>query len=76
MSFDWPAIAMPTSLTIDSNSSTGMFVRKPSIDSSLSIVPPVKPRPRPESFATFSPHAATTGQTTRLVLSPTPPVEC
>jgi hypothetical protein len=43
---------------------------------SLSSVPPVWPRPRPEIIGTRPPHAATTGARTRLTLSPTPPVEC
>ena len=37
-------------------------VRRPGIDSSLSRVPPVWPRPRPESFATASPSAAASGR--------------
>ncbi len=44
--------------------------------SNLSTVPPVCPRPRPLIFATGTPHAATIGATTSVVLSPTPPVEC
>ena len=44
--------------------------------SSLSMVPPVWPSPRPDIFAIFTPQAAIIGQSTRLVLSPTPPVEC
>ncbi len=51
-------------------------VRKPGIDSSLSSVPPVWPRPRPDSCGTAAPHAATSGARIRLTLSPTPPVEC
>jgi hypothetical protein len=42
----------------------------------LSMVPPVVPRPRPESLATGAPQAATTGREVREILSPTPPVEC
>ena len=53
-----------------------MALEKPGKLSSLSRVPPVWPSPRPDIFATFSPVAATIGQSTRLVLSPTPPVEC
>ena len=34
------------------------------------------PRPRPEIIGTVTPHAAASGASTRLVLSPTPPVEC
>ena len=50
--------------------------RHPGIDSSLSSVPPVCPRPRPESCGTATPHAATIGANGRVILSPTPPVEC
>ena len=46
------------------------------IDSSLSSVPPVCPRPRPDILATLAPQAATIGKSTKEVLSPTPPVEC
>ena len=46
------------------------------MDSSLSRVPPVCPRPRPEIMGTYTPQAAARGARTRLVLSPTPPVEC
>ena len=53
-----------------------MPVTKPGKLSSLSIVPPVCPSPRPDIFAILTPQAATIGQSTRLVLSPTPPVEC
>ena len=53
-----------------------MLTDRPGIDSSLSSVPPVKPRPRPLILATFTPQAATSGTSTRLVVSPTPPVEC
>ena len=50
--------------------------RSPGKLSSLSRVPPVWPRPRPDIFATTAPQAATRGMSTMLVLSPTPPVEC
>ena len=46
------------------------------MDSSLSTVPPVWPSPRPDIFATGSPHAATSGATASVTLSPTPPVLC
>ncbi len=46
------------------------------MDSSLSRVPPVCPSPRPDSLATWAPHAASSGATTSVVVSPTPPVEC
>src|ERR1700722_20422922 len=44
--------------------------------SSLSRVPPVWPRARPEIMGTNRPAAATIGATRKEVLSPTPPVEC
>src|SRR3954447_14480506 len=44
--------------------------------SSLSSVPPVWPRPRPEIIGTATPQAARIGASIRLTLSPTPPVEC
>ena len=43
---------------------------------SLSSVPPVWPRPRPEIIGTKAPQAATIGASIRLTLSPTPPLEC
>src|SRR2546430_2023499 len=46
------------------------------LDSSLSSVPPVCPKPRPESFATASPREAASGANTRVTPSLTPPVEC
>ena len=46
------------------------------IDSSLSIVPPVCPRPLPLILATLTLQDATIGATIKVVLSPTPPVEC
>ena len=49
---------------------------RPGIASSLSRVPPLWPSARPESLATGTPQAATIGATTRVALSPTPPVEC
>ena len=50
--------------------------RKPGIDSSLSSVPPVWPRPRPDILPNSAPHEATSGASTRVTLSPTPPLEC
>jgi hypothetical protein len=44
--------------------------------SSLSSVPPVWPRPRPEIIGTYAPHAARIGARIKLTLSPMPPVEC
>src|SRR3984885_11910837 len=49
---------------------------QPGIDSSLSSVPPVCPRPRPESCGTAAPQLATSGARISDTLSPTPPVEC
>ena len=51
-------------------------MEKPEKLSSLSIVPPVWPRPRPDILAILTPQAAIIGTRTREVLSPTPPVEC
>ena len=34
------------------------------------------PRPRPDSCGTAAPHAATSGASGKVILSPTPPVEC
>ena len=48
----------------------------PGSPSSLSSVPPVWPRPRPEIIGTNAPQAASAGARTRLMWSPTPPVEC
>ena len=39
-------------------------------------MPPVWPRPRPLIIGTMPPQAATIGASSRLTLSPTPPVEC
>jgi hypothetical protein len=39
-------------------------------------VPPVWPRPRPDTIGTHTPHAATAGASGIEILSPTPPVEC
>ena len=57
-------------------SSFDSAARQPGIDSSLSSVPPVWPRPRPESCGTATPNDATSGASGRVILSPTPPVEC
>ncbi len=39
-------------------------------------MPPVCPRPRPESCGTATPKDATSGASGNVILSPTPPVEC
>ena len=48
----------------------------PGIASNLSFVPPVKPSPLPDIFATFTPSDATTGIRINVILSPIPPVLC
>lgn len=72
----WPMMAMPCSLTRRVKSSLVSSTWKPSTASSLSIVPPVWPSPRPDILATGTPAAATSGASTNVVVSPTPPVEC
>src|SRR5438477_421324 len=58
-----------------SSSSGDSEVRSPGIDSSLSSVPPVCPRPRPDSLATARPNDAASGANSRVTPSLTPPVE-
>ena len=72
----WPMKHSPSSASCFSNSSAVRSVRKPGMDSSLSSVPPVWPSARPDIMGTTTPAAAASGATIRLVLSPTPPVEC
>ena len=48
----------------------------PGIDSILSKVPPVCPKPLPLILAILAPHEATKGPKIKETLSPTPPVEC
>ena len=72
----WPAMAAPVSAICRMNRSGLRSTESPANDSSLSSVPPVKPRPRPESLATATPSAATSGTTISESLSPTPPVLC
>ena len=73
-----PAAQMtaPTDSSCASISSLDSSARQPGMDSSLSRVPPVWPRPRPDSWGTATPQAATSGASGRVILSPTPPVEC
>ena len=71
-----PATAIPISFTCAKKRSVGILVSKPGIASSLSMVPPVKPKPRPDNLATGTPAAAARGASTSVVLSPTPPVLC
>ena len=66
----------PIEFTCSSNCSSVNCVENPGILSSLSIVPPVCPSPRPDIFATGIPRDATIGVNAREVLSPTPPVLC
>ena len=67
---------MPVRFTWAKNSSWLRAVRVPGTLSILSMVPPVWPRPRPLILAILTPQAAAMGAITRVVLSPTPPVEC
>ena len=53
-----------------------ILVVYPGIDSILSTVPPVKPSPLPDIFATGIPSEATIGNNIIDTLSPTPPVLC
>ena len=69
-------ITAPTSSSCRISSSFDSAARQPGIDSSLSSVPPVWPRPRPDSCGTATPQAATNGANGNVILSPTPPVEC
>ncbi len=69
-------ITPPMSVSIAIISSFVSDARHPGIDSSLSSVPPVCPRPRPESCGTATPSDASSGTSGRVILSPTPPVEC
>ena len=71
-----PITATPVCLTCSKNSLGATDVLNPGMDSSLSTVPPVWPRPLPDIFAILQPRLAITGAITRLVLSPTPPVLC
>ena len=73
-----PAAQMtaPTSSSCAIISSLSRDARQPGIDSSLSSVPPVWPRPRPDIIGIGTPHSAASGASTSDVLSPTPPVLC
>jgi hypothetical protein len=76
MSAVCPAMTQPIRSTWAPISAGDRDTRKPGIDSSLSSVPPVWPRPRPDSFTTASPSAAARGPNTSDTPSLTPPVEC
>ena len=69
-------ITQPTRRSAAIISARDRAARQPGMASSLSSVPPVWPRPRPDSWGTAAPHAATSGASTSDTLSPTPPVEC
>ncbi len=71
-----PAITPPTVRSTSTMASGSSRALQPGIDSILSSVPPVWPRPRPESCGTAAPQAATSGTSGSETLSPTPPVEC
>ena len=71
-----PIIAIPIRFTFSKNCSPDIDVENPFMLSSLSMVPPVCPKPLPDIFATGTPHAATMALKHRDVLSPTPPVLC
>ena len=71
-----PIKLIPIFLTLFLNVSISNPVVYPGIDSSLSIVPPVKPSPLPDILATGIPSEATIGIKINVILSPTPPVEC
>ena len=66
----------PSAPSIARISSPVRSARQPGMDSSLSKVPPVCPSPRPDSWGTLTPKTATSGASGRVILSPTPPVEC
>ena len=73
---DCPITERPVLFTTAKKLSRSSEVCIPGIDSILSTVPPVCPKPRPDIFATFTPQEATIGAMISVVLSPTPPVEC
>ena len=73
---EYPIIPVPTLFTIFTNSSLVSGKTNPGIASNLSIVPPVCPKPLPESFAVPILKAANNPAKAIVVLSPTPPVEC
>ena len=71
-----PIMEMPISSTCLMNCERLISVVKPAKLSSLSMVPPVCPSPRPLILAILTPQAATMGARAKEVLSPTPPVLC
>ena len=72
----WLTTATPMRSSWRRKSPCGNCTRKPGIDSSLSSVPPVCPSPRPDILPKMAPQAATSGASTSVTLSPTPPLEC
>ncbi|RNA42541.1 hypothetical protein BpHYR1_000973 [Brachionus plicatilis] len=68
-SYEWNAVNSACNVS-------GCLTLKPGMDSSLSSVPPVKPRPRPLIIGILRPHAAKAGAKGSEILSPTPPVLC
>ena len=71
-----PAITAPSSSSWATMRSLSSWAVQPAMASILSRVPPVWPNPRPDSWGTAAPHAATRGTRISDTLSPTPPVEC
>ena len=76
MSPVWALLAKPVSMRLARKASGLSSTRSPGMAEYLSTVPPVWPSPRPLNMAQGTPQAATMGPRTRVVLSPTPPVEC
>src|SRR6267378_2635708 len=72
----WPIRQSPSRSTSSTKRAVGRSTRKPGMLSSLSSVPPVWPRPRPETIGTRTPQTAASGASGMEILSPTPPVEC
>ena len=71
-----PITQTPCSFAMRINSLCSREVLYPGIVSSLSMVPPVCPRPLPLIIASVAPRDAAMGATASVVLSPTPPVLC
>ena len=67
---------MPFFSTCKNACSSESATLKLGIDSNLSNVPPVCPKPLPLIFITGKPREAVKGASTRVVVSPTPPVLC
>ena len=76
MSAVWPIMKTPIFASCARASSSLSETLKPGMLSSLSSVPPVMPRPRPEIMGTHRPSQASSGARTSETLSPMPPVEC